>query len=415
MPVVGMLDMKSNSKTIIVGAGPCGSFSAFNLAKKGVEVTVYEEHSEIGIPSHCAGHLSIKGLRDLGLYPLPAGILENAFSGALFFSPDGRQFEVRFASPVTCSVNRSLFDKHLAERAQEAGAIYILNSRIESLMVEDGFTRGVSFQENNQQKRVSSDIVIDAEGTSSRLLRQIGLPLLNVSMLLNGVEAEVENVKDTPADEVEVFLGKSYAPAFYAWLMPGIDGSAKVGLASKDGNSLELLEKLMKRHPVAAKQLRNARILKKAYHPITLGGPIPKLFENGFLVIGDAASQVKPTTGGGVILGMNCARIAAEVVSEAFKRNDFSAQLLKRYQTRCDEFYGLDMKLMLGIRKVLNRLSDRSLDDLLEFCNRFRVDKAFRDFDEIDLQAHGFLRSALDPRIFAVLAYLFMIYLSANP
>ena len=56
---------------IVVGGGPVGSYAALNLAKKGVKTTVFEEHPQIGLPSHCAGHISIRSLRNMGLYPLP--------------------------------------------------------------------------------------------------------------------------------------------------------------------------------------------------------------------------------------------------------------------------------------------------------------------------------------------------------
>lgn len=407
--------MKRDSKAIVVGAGPCGSFAAFNLAKTGAGVDVHEEHVEVGVPSHCAGHLSIKGLRDLGLYPLPAGIVENVFSGALFFSPNGRQFEVRFSSPVTCVVNRSLFDKHIARLAEAAGAQYITSSRVESLIVENRVAKGILIEKMRGNERKFADIVIDAEGVSSRLLRQFGLSSLDRGMVVNGVEAEVESVKDTFSDEVEVFLGGQYAPGFYAWLIPRNDGSAKVGLASRSGNLLEFLLRLIKKHPIASQQLKHARMTKKAFHPITLGGPIPRTFGNGFLAVGDVASQVKPTTGGGIILGMNCARIAAEVADEAFDSDDFSAKHLGLYGKRCDEFSGFDMTVMLRIRKMLNRLSDERVDDLISFCSRFRIDEAFRNVDDLVLQAHGLLRAARSPRTFAVLAYFFLVYIFANP
>jgi len=64
---------------IIIGGGPVGSYAALNLAKLGVKVTVFEEHPEIGLPSHCAGHLSIRSLSTMGLYPLPNGIVEKHF------------------------------------------------------------------------------------------------------------------------------------------------------------------------------------------------------------------------------------------------------------------------------------------------------------------------------------------------
>src|SRR4030066_1726487 len=81
----------------------------------------------------CAGHLSIMGLKRLGLYPLPEGIVENTFNSATFFSPNCTPFSVRLATPVTCAVNLVLFDKYLAEQAQNAGAQIYLYSRVEKL------------------------------------------------------------------------------------------------------------------------------------------------------------------------------------------------------------------------------------------------------------------------------------------
>ncbi len=123
----------AGNSVVIIGGGPAGSFSAFELAKRGVPVKVFEEHSQVGIPSHCAGHISIRSLKNLGLYPLPLGIVENEFSAANFYSPDGTKFSVHLNQPVTCAINRSLFDSYLAERAQIVGAKYYLNSRVKSL------------------------------------------------------------------------------------------------------------------------------------------------------------------------------------------------------------------------------------------------------------------------------------------
>lgn len=76
--------MSQPAEAIVVGGGPCGSFAALNLAKHGVRVKVFEEHGEIGFPAHCSGHISLKGLRDLSLLPLPARVVENTFLWSKF-------------------------------------------------------------------------------------------------------------------------------------------------------------------------------------------------------------------------------------------------------------------------------------------------------------------------------------------
>ncbi|NWF87459.1 NAD(P)/FAD-dependent oxidoreductase [Candidatus Bathyarchaeota archaeon] len=407
--------MKNVSDVIIVGGGPCGLFTALNLAKQGVNVAVFEEHSEIGVPSHCPGHLSINGLKKLGLYPLPAEIVENNFHGAVFHSPKGTSFSVHFSQPVTCVVNRVLFDNHIAEIAEEAGVHYHLNSRVESLIIEDGFVKGVVVRKKGRNEEFLANIVIDAEGVSSRILRQVGLSCLNRHMFVNGVQAEVENVKSTNLDTVEVFFGKDYAAGFYAWLIPKQDGKAKVGLATKTGNPHELFQKFMLRHPTASRKLRTAKILQVAFHPLTLGGPIEKTYSNGFLVVGDAASQVKPTTGGGVIWGMTCARIASKVAYEALSENDFSSNVLSRYQVQCEGILDFDANIMLRIRKMLNAMSDENMDNVISLLKKLKLDETFQGFQDIDLQGQSLLRLLRSPKMLVALFYFSLLYLSANP
>jgi geranylgeranyl reductase family protein len=349
------------------------------------------------------------------LYPLSGKIVENTFSQANFYSPTGFKFSVHLAKPVTCAVNREAFDKHVADKAEAAGARYCLNSRVQSLLMEDGVVKGVNVKQGDKEEAVPAKIVADAEGIASRLLRQTGLSGLNGERLVYGVEAEVENVKDMELDAVEVFLGKAYAPGFYAWLMPRLDGTAKVGLATNKGNPKEFLQRLMLKHPVASKQLANAKITQMTFHPITLGGPISKAYASGFLAAGDVASQVKPTTGGGVVFGLTCARIAAEVADEAIRRNDVSANFLQLYQKRCADTLGFDFSVMLRVRRFLDSLSDEKLDEVLRFCARIGLDKTLENFEEIDFQGQAFLKLLAKPAMFAALAYFLKLYLSANP
>ncbi|MDH7564017.1 MAG: NAD(P)/FAD-dependent oxidoreductase [Candidatus Bathyarchaeota archaeon] len=406
--------METVSDVIVVGGGPCGSFAAFNLAKKGVNVTVFEEHAEIGVPSHCAGHLSIRGLKNLGLYPLPSRVVENVIYGVVFHSPNGESFSLRFAAPVTCSVNRVLFDKHLAKMAADAGARYFLRSKVESLVIENSYVCGVYIRQNRVTEKYAAKIVIDAEGVSPRLLRQAGLPAPDRSMAMVGVEAEVENVENIKRDMVEVFLGKEYAEGFFAWLIPQNNGHAKIGLASKTGNPQKLLQKLMTTHPVASRNLCHGKITQLSFHPLSLGGSVRQAYSNGFLAVGDAASHVKPTTGGGVILGMSCAKIAAEVAYTALKRSDVSSVFLSTYQRECDSMLGFDMSVMLRLRKMFNTLSDRQVDKAIRFCRMINLGRSLQEVEEIDLQGKAIFKLLRNPRMLAALFYFLRLYLFAN-
>lgn len=401
--------MNVKADIVVVGAGPCGSFSALTAAKLGAEVVVCEEHREIGFPAHCAGHVSISGLKFLGL-DLPQRIIENEIRGAVFHSPSGEELEIRRASPVSLVVNRKLFDKHLADLAMKAGVQYLLGSRAESPLLSSGFVKGVTILRGGIKEALASEMVIDAEGCSSILLKRAGLQTLNRSMVVNAIQVEVDYVDKVNLDTVEVYLGRKFAPGHFAWIIPKRDGSAKVGLATGMGDPREYLQRFMREHPIASKKLRKSSITDLSLHPIPLGGAIPKTYSNGFLIVGDAASQVKPTTGGGLIPGLLCSKIAGEVAYEALESNDFSKSSLSSYQSRWKEIIGFDMAVMYQIRRVFNRLSDNRIDKIIDVCAKSEVNRILEEAADIDFEGRSLIRMARHPA--TIITALYFVFSS---
>jgi digeranylgeranylglycerophospholipid reductase len=404
-----------NGKTdiIVVGGGPCGSYAALVAARLGAEVLVCEEHREIGVPKHCAGLLSVAGLERLGLH-LSREVIENEIKGAVFNSPSGKEFVVRCGSPVTYVVDRGLFDKYLSDLAVKAGVRYFLESRVKSPLFDSGFVAGVAVKKGGDEKNLAANVVIDAEGCSSTLLKKTGLKTLQGSMTVKAIQTEVDKADGITRDMVEVYLGREYAPGFFAWIIPKRDDSAKVGLATWAGDPREHLHRFMKNHPVASKKLRKSRITSLSLKPILLGGPIPTTYSNGLLVVGDAASQVKPTTGGGVIVGLLCSKIAGEVAYEAVKNKDFSEAFLSRYQSRWKQLVGFDLKVMRQLRKMLNRLSDDKVDKIIDLCAKFRVDEVLEEFGDMDFQGRSLIPMIKQPKALVTLFYFMFSWLTSS-
>ncbi|MCW4019762.1 MAG: NAD(P)/FAD-dependent oxidoreductase [Candidatus Bathyarchaeota archaeon] len=389
---------------VVVGGGVCGSFSALTAAGLGAKVAVCEEHGEIGVPQHCAGLVSISGLKRVGL-SLSKKIVENKFSGAVFYSPRGREFAIGRASSVACVLNRELLDKHLVDLAERAGVRFLLKSRAESFIVDSNFVRGVVVRRKGTRETLASNLVIDAEGCSSTLLKKARLQTLDRSMVVHAIQAEVDRVKETDMDTVEVYLGRRYAPGFFAWIIPKRNGSARVGLATTVGDPRKYLNRFMHGHPVASKKLGGSKVTSLSLHPIPLGGAIPKTYWNGLLVVGDAASQVKPTTGGGIIFGLLCSKIAGEVAYNAIKSNDFSTGFLSRYQSQWRELIGFDLMVMRQVRKMFNRLPDDKIDKIIGLCSKFGVNRILEEIGDLDFQGKSLVLVIQHPTALIITLY----------
>ncbi len=396
-----MSEVKSD--VVVVGGGPAGTFSAFQAAKLGCQVTICEEHSEVGDPSHCTGHISLSGLGLLNLH-VPQKIFENNIRSATFYSPSGYWFRIQFTLPITTVINRTLFDRYLANRAVNAGAKISYSARCDSFIMKKGYVKGIVIKRRRKIEKLASNVVIDAEGVSSTLLKRAGLPSIGGRMIVNGAQAKVDRV-DCIEDNVEVFFGRAFAPGFFAWIVPHHDGTAKVGLATIRGNPRDHLNSFIRHHPIARERLKRSRIESVVYHPIPLNGPIFKTFHNGLLVVGDAASHVKPTTGGGVVMGMTCAKIAGRVAAYAVQYKDSSAHFLSEYERQWKKKIGFDMLAMKRLRLLLNSLSDRQLDKLITLCSRLELDESLKNVVDTDFQGSSLIQLVKSPKVLTTMLY----------
>jgi digeranylgeranylglycerophospholipid reductase len=390
---------------MVIGAGPCGSFTALTIARQHVPVLVLEEHERVGIPSHCAGHVGIKGLSRVGLR-VPDNLVQNRIRGAKFYSPSCRELVLDHGSPVTYVLDRPGFDRWLADQAIGFGATYLLCSRVRSFTLEMGKTK-LTIQEHDGTRELLCDLVIDAEGSPASLLRAAGLRRPEPRNIVNGVLAEVDSLSNMNNEFVELYFGNEYASGFFAWIIPKRDGSAKIGLGVRGHDPVVLLHKFISQHPVASRKLRKSKILNLTAHPIPLGGPFSKTYANGVLEVGDAAEQVKPTTGGGIIMGILCSRIAGEVAAQSWKQSSYKAEFLSRYQSEWRKMTWKDFLIMRRLRTHLDRISDEKMNNLFEAASRTGVMNDIRNLDDIDLQGSSLLTLAKHPRSVLNLVHFF--------
>jgi digeranylgeranylglycerophospholipid reductase len=131
-------------------------------------------------------------------------------------------------------------------------------------------------------------------------------------------------------------------------------------------------------------------------------------------VVGDAASQVKPTTGGGVIFGLTCAKEAGEVAYEAVNAQNFSEAFLSRYQHRWKRLVGFDLAAMIQMRKMLNSLSDSRMDGMIDLCTKLGVDSVLEKVGDLDFQGRSLIPMIRYPGALAVISYFLFSWLTST-
>ena len=345
---------------IVAGAGPGGAEAARAAARAGLRTLLAEEHPTVGVPSHCTGKLSHHAFDE---FDIPRSLALNAVSAAVFHSPGGVAVRVRRAAVDSYVVDRVTFDRWLVDRAASSGAEVRTGMRIAAArrsgggMVVTAHHRGRTFE-------AWCRLIIDAEGAAPRLPPSLGLSLPRRYAL--GLQYQMRGVGGMEADTPEVFFGRTVAPGFFAWLMPLGGDRARVGLcvdaAVTRRAPVRFLDRLIATHPGVAPRLANAVVEGKVAGRIPLVGPRGPVGADGMIIVGDAAGQVKATSGGGIYYAMIAGRIAGEVAPRVVG-GDRAA--IGEYTRRWRKWFGLEVAFTAFGRRAINHLSDAELDTVL--------------------------------------------------
>jgi len=383
----------SKTEVLVIGAGPAGLLAAREAALRGVDVLVLEEHREVGVPNHCAGLLSVEGLKRIGMRP-SSSFIQHEIRGGKVYSPDGTEIRVTCGRTRAYVVDRTRLDKMLLEEAMEAGVEIFKEFRVESLLIKGSAVVGA----RGQGREIEAQVTIDAEGATATLARSLGLVGKRYGVL-PGVNCEVSGVEVEP-HMAEVWLGREIAPGFFAWVIPLGGDMARCGLACDYGEPTGRLRDFLERRFC----LKDLPPTRRGF--VLTGGPIPRTYGDGLLVVGDAAGQTKATTGGGVILGGLCAMKAGEVAAEAVERGDPSARFLRRYEDWWRRELGGEFSSMSSARRLLNRLSDETLNRLFAAFKREGLESVIGGLVEegdMDLQRGILIKVLRRPKVLRTL------------
>jgi digeranylgeranylglycerophospholipid reductase len=360
---------------LVVGGGPVGCRTARTLAILGHQVAVLEKNHSVGGPVCCTGIVSQECRQR---FQIPSELILKELNSASVYSPGGKVFRLQREETQAVVLNRGPFNAYMARQAQEAGVDYLLgHSVVEIRSNPDGIVARA--ETAGKEEYFQARAVVLACGFGSRLPQQLGFN--ETGKWVVGAQAVVEAPQ---LEEVEVYLGRTTVPGYFAWLAPAGDGTALAGLMTRenaDGRLAAFLSDLEKRGKISGVQG------KACFRGITVRPS--RSFARGVLLAGDVAGQVKPLTGGGIYFGLLCADLAAETLHAAFEASDFSTSQLSGYQKQWKFLLGRELRLGGWAQRLYAKISDERLDKMFARAERRNLSRLVASSEEIRFDRHG--------------------------
>jgi digeranylgeranylglycerophospholipid reductase len=391
--------MSLSCDVVVVGAGPGGAMAAKAAAEAGLKVVMLEKRQEIGDPVRCAEGVSKRVLEDM-IRPEPQWIAAEV-KGARIYAPDGTSIvmsEDKGGNEVGYVLERKVFDRGLAMEAARAGVKVMVKTRALGLLREEGKVAGVSAMRIGEPLKIEAPLIIGADGVESKVGRWAGI---DTALKLKDIETCAQFlVSDQSIDDqyCEFFLGNEIAPAGYVWSFPKGDKLANVGLGilgskSNPGDATRLLQEFMK------KRFPNGKVVEMVVGGDPCSGPIDSTTEDGIMLVGDAARQTDPLTGGGILNAMQAGIMAGEVAAKALAAGDVSRAGLKEYEDRWRETIGRHIARSFEYKEFFVKLTDSDLNQLIGSLKK-------EDISKMDLRAMLRVLFRLNPKLLWDLKHL---------
>jgi digeranylgeranylglycerophospholipid reductase len=362
----------------VIGGGPVGGYVALELASQGYEVALFEEHKSIGEPLKCAGLVTS---RVFDIIKIPGeNIVQNKVKGAHIHSSSGNTLTIGGDNVHAFVIDRQKFDKAVIKKAENRGAEIFLENKLSSAKRKE-----IQIElKTSKNREIRCKLLIGADGSYSKTREIFNLP--QPDEILKGIGMETKNTNLDP-DFVEIFVGKNIAPGFFAWIIPtdkeGTTG--RLGLCiSQDAPypPAHYLSNFLKSKQTLP-YLKGIKINKKTGGVVPLG-PLKKTYLSNILLVGDAAAQVKPTSGGGLYTGLLCARHCAHVATEALNKNKFNSDFLKLYHKLWSADIGRELNIGMKLRRIFKKLSDDQIDKYIKIFQNQEIIDTISKYGDID-------------------------------
>ncbi len=375
-----------NFDVCVVGASIAGNYIAYLLSKSNMKIVVIEEHKDIGLPFQCAGIISQKLSQ---LIKLPEEIVLNRVKTAKIINPSGNFIKLS-GNEHPYVIDRIALDRlYYGKNKNATNITYYLGERFMSLKysVENG-QKCVLIE--TSKRLVKAKMLIGCDGP----LTSVGKHLKVKNKLLYAAQIRVKGNFDE--NEAVMYFHPLWKQLF-GWIVPEGNNIYRIGIASSK-NIKDCFHIYLKKLGIDI----NNKIDQQ-------GGIIPygimnkSSFKN-VLLLGDAAGQVKATTGGGIVMLLTAAKHASNCVKLSFKQNNFSKRFIKKhYEKPCLRTIGKELKLHYVIRLILERLTNKDFEIFFKIVKDNKIEHIITLYGDMDFPKDLIFKLLKNPLIFTFL------------
>lgn len=373
----------------IIGAGPAGATASIFLCKAGIKHVIVDAAS-FPRDKICGDGLDLNTIRVLN--HIDPTIIEKELvtsrnrittsQGFRFILPNGRKVDImrntatnagNYAGRPMFFVSRRFdFDNLLVSKIDRSVADVQLSTRINTI-TKTGKTWMLEGEGPSGKIEIETDFLMGADGDHSIVLKHLGERKVDRNNYAGAVRQYWGGVEGMHTDNLlEVYFPKSL-PLSYFWIFPLPDGKANVGygmasnyIARHHINVRKAFEELIKTDPVLIPRFKNAQPLETVKGwGIPMSGNDRKAYGDGWMLLGDAASLVCPTSGEGIGSGMISGYVAAKFLQRAAAQNDFSEKMFTHYNREIHKRLRTEEKVYRFINSIPPRVFSFGINTVL--------------------------------------------------
>ncbi|NLP12475.1 NAD(P)/FAD-dependent oxidoreductase [bacterium] len=355
--------MKNHYDVVVIGAGPAGAMAARSAAETGAQVLLLEKDRVAGIPVRCAEGVGEGAFRNLFPY-VPESWICQRITKAVIHAPSGAELQI--ASRHTgLLLDRKQFDFDLAHQAVQAGAELFVKANVYGLHIDKVRGAQVQLQWLNREVTVTAKVVVGADGVESRVGRWGGLKTVTPLRDLDACAQVLAGPVDLPMDTCHFYFSEKETPGGYAWIFPKGNGLANIGLGVS-GDRCANARPYAQLQAFLHQRFPGIRQLSYTCGAVPCCAPMKKIVNDRLMLAGDAAHQVNPLTGGGIVNALIAGRLAGKIAGQAVQENDCSAERLREYEKTWQQTEGVRQARAFRLKQAMFSLDDDRLNLLAD-------------------------------------------------